>query len=104
MATSVNEKKTEQIVSRHLDSDPYKKQVNVEMQKSDIPKINKLLKMDTNLVFFSVSCVGSAIHWKSVFMGFKAGTVLRADCSSKDMSYINVLEDLTGGESNSLST
>ena len=44
MATSVNEKKTEQIVSRHLDSDPYKKQVNVEMQKSDIPKINKLLK------------------------------------------------------------
>ena len=44
MATSVNEKKTEQIVSRHLDSDPYKKQVNVEMQKSDIPKIGKLLK------------------------------------------------------------
>ncbi len=44
MAPSVNERKTEQIVSRHLDNDPYKKRVNVEMQKSDIPKINKLLK------------------------------------------------------------
>lgn len=44
MAASVNERKTERIVSQHLDSDPYKKKVNIEMQKSDIPKINKLLK------------------------------------------------------------
>ncbi len=39
----VNERKTERIVSKHLDNDTYKK-VHVEMQKSDIPKINKLLK------------------------------------------------------------
>lgn len=38
-----NERKTERIVSQHLDSDTYKK-VLVEQQKSDIPKINKLLK------------------------------------------------------------
>lgn len=40
---SVNERKTEKIVRQHLDSDTYKK-VLVEEQKSDIPKINKLLK------------------------------------------------------------
>lgn len=40
---SVNERKTERIVSQHFDSDPYTK-VNVELQKSDIPKIQKLLK------------------------------------------------------------
>lgn len=39
----LNERKTERLVSQHLDSDPYKK-VHVEEQKSDIPKINKLLK------------------------------------------------------------
>lgn len=40
---SLNERKTERIVSRHFDNDPYKK-VLVEEQKSDIPKIDKLLK------------------------------------------------------------
>jgi len=40
---SVNERKTERIVSEFLDKDPYKK-VLVEYQKSDTPKINKLLK------------------------------------------------------------
>ena len=40
---SLNERKTERIVSQHLDSDTYKK-VLVEQQKSDIPKISKLLK------------------------------------------------------------
>lgn len=44
MKASVNEKKTERIVSQHFDNDPYQKQVMVEMQKSDIPKISKLLK------------------------------------------------------------
>lgn len=38
-----NERKTEQIVYKHFDNDPYKK-VLIEMQKSEIPKINKLLK------------------------------------------------------------
>lgn len=40
---SVNERKTEFIVSQHFQNDTYKK-VHIEMQKSDIPKINKLLK------------------------------------------------------------
>jgi len=40
---SFNERKTEKIVSRHFDGDTYKK-VLVEEQKSDIPKISKLLK------------------------------------------------------------
>lgn len=39
----INERKTERIVTQHLDSDPYKK-VNVEFQQSDIPKISKLLR------------------------------------------------------------
>jgi hypothetical protein len=39
----VNERKTEFIVSQHFQNDTYKK-VHIEMQKSDIPKINKLLK------------------------------------------------------------
>ena len=43
MKASVNEKKTERIVSQHFDNDPYNKQVTVEMQKSDIPKISKLI-------------------------------------------------------------
>lgn len=38
-----NERKTERIVSQHLDKDVYKK-VLIEEQKSDIPKIDKLLK------------------------------------------------------------
>lgn len=38
-----NERKTEKLVSQHLDKDTYKK-VLVEQQKSDIPKIDKLLK------------------------------------------------------------
>ncbi len=38
-----NERKTEQLVLQHLNTDPYKK-VNVELQKSDNHKINKLLK------------------------------------------------------------
>ncbi len=41
--SSINERKTEQLVLQHFSNDPYKK-VNVEMQKSDNPKINKLLK------------------------------------------------------------
>lgn len=40
---NVNERKTEQLVSRFLDKDTYKK-VLVELQKSDIPKVSKLLK------------------------------------------------------------
>lgn len=39
----INERKTERIVSQHFDKDPYKK-VKIEEQKSDIPKIDKLLK------------------------------------------------------------
>lgn len=38
-----NERITEQIVNKHFDNDPYKKAF-VEMQRSSIPKINKLLK------------------------------------------------------------
>ncbi len=38
-----NERKTERLVTQHFDKDPYKKVV-VEEQKSDIPKIDKLLK------------------------------------------------------------
>ena len=40
---SINERKTERLVRQHLDNDIYKK-VFVEEQRSDIPKINKLLK------------------------------------------------------------
>ncbi len=40
---SINERKTERIVSQHFYSDPYKK-VLVEEQKSDIPKVSKLLR------------------------------------------------------------
>ena len=40
---SINERKTEKIVSQFLDKDTYKK-VFVELQKSDIPKVSKLLK------------------------------------------------------------
>ncbi len=40
---NVNERKTERLVSQILDKDTYKK-VHVELQKSDIPKVNKLLK------------------------------------------------------------
>lgn len=40
---SLNERKTERIVSQHFDRDLYKK-VLVEEQKSDIPKVSKLLK------------------------------------------------------------
>jgi len=40
---SINERKTERLVRQHLDNDSYKK-VFVEEQRSDIPKINKLLK------------------------------------------------------------
>ena len=40
---SVNEKKTERLVIRHFDSDTYSK-VLFEINKSDIPKIDKLLK------------------------------------------------------------
>ena len=39
----INERKTEFIVSQHFQNDTYKK-VHIEMQKSDIPKVNKLLK------------------------------------------------------------
>jgi type I restriction-modification system DNA methylase subunit len=40
---SINERKTEQLVLQHFSNDPYKK-VNVELQKSDNAKINKLLR------------------------------------------------------------
>lgn len=40
---SINERKTERLVSQHFDNDPYKK-VHVELQKSDIAKVNKLLR------------------------------------------------------------